>query len=237
VLGHPVSPALPVPPAMFIAPFWIGLPLTCHGFLPRILARVRHVGAFTLKRDCPAARPAARKLFPATRCARRENFALGALRSRRHTQCGVAPIPASSGKTNRHRLHRGGDRAGNSALHIAAVLRLRYSVPCRCTDSCNCQPGRLRPSAVRAPSNALARPVARPPGRATDDYSGAVAVEELRRTGRGWVETAPTVCANGDPHLPGQTLVGYQPCSCLGGHRVWRCGVCGAVTTGPRAPK
>ena len=26
--------------------------------------------------------------------------------------CGVAPIPASSGKTNRHRLHRGGDRSG-----------------------------------------------------------------------------------------------------------------------------
>ena len=25
--------------------------------------------------------------------------------------CGVAPIPASSGKTNRHRLHRGGDRS------------------------------------------------------------------------------------------------------------------------------
>jgi transposase len=40
--------------------------------------------------------------------------------------CGVAPIPASSGKTNRHRLHRGGDRTGNSALHIATVVRLRY---------------------------------------------------------------------------------------------------------------
>jgi transposase len=40
--------------------------------------------------------------------------------------CGVAPIPASSGKTHRHRLHRGGDRAGNRALHIAVVVRLRY---------------------------------------------------------------------------------------------------------------
>jgi hypothetical protein len=29
--------------------------------------------------------------------------------------CGVAPIPASSGKTNRHRLHRGGDRSANHA--------------------------------------------------------------------------------------------------------------------------
>ncbi len=38
--------------------------------------------------------------------------------------CGVAPIPASSGKTNRHRLHRGGDRAGNGALHIAVRIHL-----------------------------------------------------------------------------------------------------------------
>jgi len=29
--------------------------------------------------------------------------------------CGVAPIPASSGKTKRHRLHRGGDRDANRA--------------------------------------------------------------------------------------------------------------------------
>ena len=33
--------------------------------------------------------------------------------------CGVSPVPASSGKTVRHRLNRGGDRAANSALHIA----------------------------------------------------------------------------------------------------------------------
>lgn len=43
--------------------------------------------------------------------------------------CGVAPIPASSGKTNRHRLHRGGDRSANRALHIAVVVRLRYHQP------------------------------------------------------------------------------------------------------------
>jgi len=39
--------------------------------------------------------------------------------------CGVSPIPASSGKTQRHRLNRGGDRAANSALHIIAIGRLR----------------------------------------------------------------------------------------------------------------
>jgi transposase len=40
--------------------------------------------------------------------------------------CGVAPIPASSGRTNRHRLHRGGDRAANSAVYTVVLSRLRY---------------------------------------------------------------------------------------------------------------
>ena len=40
--------------------------------------------------------------------------------------CGVNPIPASSGKTNRHRLNRGGDRQANAALHRVVVVRLRY---------------------------------------------------------------------------------------------------------------
>jgi transposase len=40
--------------------------------------------------------------------------------------CGVSPIPASSGKTNRHRLNRGGDRQANSALHRIVIVRLRY---------------------------------------------------------------------------------------------------------------
>jgi Transposase IS116/IS110/IS902 family/Uncharacterized protein conserved in bacteria (DUF2252) len=31
--------------------------------------------------------------------------------------CGVAPVPASSGKITPHRLSRGGDRAANNALH------------------------------------------------------------------------------------------------------------------------
>jgi transposase len=38
---------------------------------------------------------------------------------------GVAPIPASSGKTNRHRLARGGNRQLNAALHRIAVTQTR----------------------------------------------------------------------------------------------------------------
>jgi transposase len=40
--------------------------------------------------------------------------------------CGAAPIPASSGKTNRHRLNRGGDRQANAALYRIVLCRLRW---------------------------------------------------------------------------------------------------------------
>jgi transposase len=38
--------------------------------------------------------------------------------------CGVSPLPASSGKTQRHRLNRGGDRQGNTALWRIAFTRM-----------------------------------------------------------------------------------------------------------------
>ncbi|WP_251041914.1 IS110 family transposase [Arthrobacter sp. ISL-30] len=39
---------------------------------------------------------------------------------------GVAPIPASSGKTTRHRLSRAGDRQANKAIHRIVLVRMRY---------------------------------------------------------------------------------------------------------------
>ncbi len=39
---------------------------------------------------------------------------------------GIAPIPASSGNTTQHRLHRGGDRAGNTAIWRIVIVRLRH---------------------------------------------------------------------------------------------------------------
>jgi transposase len=40
--------------------------------------------------------------------------------------CGVAPVPASSGLTHRHRLNRGGDRQANAAIHRIVITRLRW---------------------------------------------------------------------------------------------------------------
>jgi transposase len=46
--------------------------------------------------------------------------------------CGVAPQPASSGRTTgRHRLSRSGDRQANSALYIVTIVRLRHHEPTR----------------------------------------------------------------------------------------------------------
>lgn len=42
---------------------------------------------------------------------------------------GVAPLPASSGKSQRHRINKGGDRQANSALHMIAVGRLKSHPP------------------------------------------------------------------------------------------------------------
>lgn len=42
--------------------------------------------------------------------------------------CGVAPIAASSGKTVRYRLNRGGNRDANRALHVVALSRMSFDV-------------------------------------------------------------------------------------------------------------
>ena len=42
---------------------------------------------------------------------------------------GTAPVPASSGRTGRHRLNRLGDRQLNRALHVIAVNRMRHHPP------------------------------------------------------------------------------------------------------------
>ncbi len=43
--------------------------------------------------------------------------------------CGVAPMPASSGKTTRHRLSRSGDRAANHALWRIVMARMAHGHP------------------------------------------------------------------------------------------------------------
>jgi transposase len=43
--------------------------------------------------------------------------------------CGACPVPASSGKTIRYRLNRGGHRQANAALYRVVIVRMRFHQP------------------------------------------------------------------------------------------------------------
>lgn len=73
--------------------------------------------------------------------------------------CGVSPVPASSGKTIRHRLNRGGDRAANSALHIIAIGRLRTDPMTKAYVDRRVSEGHSKLDAIRALKRYIAREV------------------------------------------------------------------------------
>jgi transposase len=70
---------------------------------------------------------------------------------------GTAPIPASSGNTNRHRLHRGGDRQLNRALHIIALSRARTDPQTRTYLDRKASEGKTKREAIRCLKRHLAR--------------------------------------------------------------------------------
>ena len=71
--------------------------------------------------------------------------------------CGVAPIPASSGNTVRHRLHRGGDRAANSAIHLIVINRLRWHEPTRNYLERRTREGKTKKEIIRCLKRAVVR--------------------------------------------------------------------------------
>ena len=73
--------------------------------------------------------------------------------------CGVSPVPASSGKTTRHRLNRGGDRAANSALHIIAIGRLRTDPRTKAYMAKRMAEGHSKLEAIRCLKRYIAREV------------------------------------------------------------------------------
>lgn len=70
---------------------------------------------------------------------------------------GIAPIPASSGQTHRMRLHRGGDRAANSAIHMVAIGRLRSHTPAIDYLARRTSEGLSKKDAIRAMKRLIAR--------------------------------------------------------------------------------
>ncbi|WP_010541492.1 IS110 family transposase [Dietzia alimentaria] len=71
--------------------------------------------------------------------------------------CGVAPIPASSGQTTRHRLHRGGDRAANCAIHLIVINRLRWHEQTRAYNERRIQEGKTKKEIIRCLKRAVVR--------------------------------------------------------------------------------
>ena len=73
--------------------------------------------------------------------------------------CGVAPIPASSGMTTRHRLNRGGHRQANTALYRAVIVRLQYHQPTQAYYQRRTAEGRTKAEIIRCLKRLLAREI------------------------------------------------------------------------------
>ena len=75
--------------------------------------------------------------------------------------CGVAPLDASSGKQQRHRLNRGGDRDANSALHTIAVVRYSHDERTKKYVARRIAQGKTKREAMRCLKRYIAREVYR----------------------------------------------------------------------------
>lgn len=73
--------------------------------------------------------------------------------------CGASPVEASSGKTQRRRLNRGGDRQANSALYTIVIARLRWDTRTRSYVERRVTEGKTRREAIRCLKRYVAREI------------------------------------------------------------------------------
>jgi len=73
--------------------------------------------------------------------------------------CGACPIPASSGKTSRHRLNRGGNRHANAALYRVVITRLRGHQPTLDYLKRRTAEGKSKPEIIRCLKRYVAREI------------------------------------------------------------------------------
>jgi transposase len=73
--------------------------------------------------------------------------------------CGAAPVPVSSGKTHRMRLHRGGDRQANRALHMIVIGRIKTDARTQTYLAKKLAQGHSKRDAIRALKRYLCREV------------------------------------------------------------------------------
>jgi transposase len=126
-------------------------------------------------------------------------IAAGANPDRMHSEaafaalCGASPVEASSGKVDRHRLNRGGDRQANCALWTIALVRMSSDAATRAYVARRTREGKTKKDIVRCLKRHIARqmyhlitqPVAVPAGadlrqaRLDADISLATAAKAL----------------------------------------------------------
>ncbi|MDO0938984.1 IS110 family transposase [Streptomyces sp. DG2A-72] len=73
--------------------------------------------------------------------------------------CGASPVEASSGKTQRRRLNRGGDRQANSALYTIVLARMRWDTRTRAYVERRVCEGKTRRKAIRCLKRYVAREI------------------------------------------------------------------------------
>lgn len=73
--------------------------------------------------------------------------------------CGSNPIPASSGKTQGHRLNRGGDRLANAALWRVVIVRMQSDQPTRDYVERRVREGKSKSEIIRCLKRYVAREI------------------------------------------------------------------------------
>ena len=120
----------------------------------------------------PALRTAARRARPLARPQLARRARIGPISAAKLLACdparfkheaafarcnGTAPLPASSGKTVRHRLNRGGDRQVNNAIHTIAVIRAKHQPETRAYLDRRIREGKTKREALRALKRHISR--------------------------------------------------------------------------------
>lgn len=71
--------------------------------------------------------------------------------------CGASPVPVSSGRADRHRLSRAGDRRANSALYTMAITRMAHDGRTRSYVARRMSEGKTKKDAIRCLKRYIAR--------------------------------------------------------------------------------
>lgn len=95
---------------------------------------------------------------------------------------GVCPIPASSGKTARHRLNRQGDRQANYAIHMIATVRMRFDAKTKSYIAKRQSEGKTKKEAMRCLKRYICREIYRAILKDRNEPKGLLPLRKTRES-------------------------------------------------------